>query len=292
MPAPRPTTRPRVREGSILRPFLKTRAKGVEIRSVTLIGFSAGNIFLQKVLETPDANWIDGVVALDGAVAQKLYNGAWYQPDLETWAKFAVKAAQNQRLFVNAFTGIAAPSPKIGSTAESAGAIMSLVEDLYGSGSPPLPGTNLSPLGDPPPPPQVTISVNRPVGNGYRKIEKSWDTMPVPAITNFGNAWSLYYGGNNECDHIFMSRYVQRAVWRTFLAPRMNGGIHCSTEATSGMGGPLGAASGGASCYPSKKLLAPDVFPTDPAWPGTLALFGGLAAGLGMGYWCGRSIFG
>lgn len=269
-------------QGSILRPLLR-RLKGYEIRSVTMIGFSAGNQFLKRVLAGPDADWVDGVICLDGLTVQKLWNGKLHEPDLKTWGDFAVRAATDQRLFVNAYTDIASHSKQVTSTAEAATAVMDYVQE-HVSGSVPNPPYNTDELVTGPPPPAVTITVNRPTAGGSVPITRTWETMPMPSIAAIGNAWSLGYGGNAEPDHVFMSRYAQRAIWRTFLAPRFNAGLFCS-----GTDYPVaGLGQEGASCALNRKLVPTDLYETDSPLPGLAAAGAGLAVGIGLGYWFGR----
>ena len=270
-------------QGSIIRPLLR-RLKGYKIRSVTLVGFSAGNQFLKRVLAGPDAAWIDGVISLDGAVVQKVYSGALHQPDLDIWGKYALKAARDQRLFVNAFTGISSHSKQVTSTAEAAEAIMDYVQDNL-SGAVTVPSYDLNELVAGPPPPSVTITVNRPTAGGSVPITRTWDTMPMPDITAIGNAWNLGYGGNAEPDHVFISRYAQRAIWKTFLAPRLNQGLTCAGTSVpvSGLG-----VDEAATCTLNRKLVPVDVYETDSPWPGIAAATSGLIVGIGAGYWFGR----
>lgn len=274
-------------QGSILRPLLR-RLKGYEIRSVTLIGFSAGNQFLKRVLAGPDADWVDGVVCLDGLTVQKLWSGKLHEPDLKTWGDFALRAARDRRLFVNAYTDIASHSKQVTSTAEAAVAVMDYVQErLTGTVQNPPYDTNNLVLG--PPPPSVTITVNRPTAEGAVPITRTWDEMPMPDISAIGNAWSLGYGGNAEPDHVFISRYVQRAIWKTFLAPRFNEGLFCSgTDVpVSGLGQD---EEQGATCELNRKLVPTDLYETESMWPGLVAAGAGLAVGIGLGYWFGRRV--
>lgn len=263
--------------GSILKPLLR-KLSGYEIRSVTLVGFSAGNTFLAKVLATDDWRWVDGVVCLDGLTVQKLWDGSWHGPSLEPWARFADDAARDRRLFINAYTHIASHSKQVGSTRESAEAVMDVVSDRV-FGVIPNPRYDMARLTMGPPPPEVTIKAQR----GTETISKTWTTMPQPGITAIGNCWNLDYGGNAEPDHIFMSRYVQRAIWHTFLAQRFNEGVHCSLT-------DLPVAGLGAECAPNKVEVPPGVFPTAPMWPGLTAAGLGLALGTAVGYWAGRRL--
>lgn len=274
--------------GSILRPLLR-RIKGVTIRSVTLVGFSAGNQFLKRVLAGPDAEWVDGVICLDGLTVQKVYSGALHEPDLKIWGDFAVRAAKDQRLFVNAYTNIASHSKQVTSTYEAAMAVMGYVQQHVGGKPPAMSAYDLENLVAGPPPPAVKITVNRPTDKGSVPITRTWDTMPAPVLFAVGNAWDLAYGGNVEPDHVFIARYAQRAVWKTFLAPRLNQGLACAgaSAAMSGLGS-LGAEA--QSCAINRKLVPPDLYETDPMWPGLAAAGVGLAAGIGLGYWVGRIV--
>lgn len=271
-------------EGSILRPLLKQRAKGIEVRSVTLIGFSAGNQFLKRVLAGPDSEWVDGVICLDGLTVQKLWNGALHEPDLAVWGNFAIKAANDKRLFVNAYTDIASHSSQVTSTSEAAMAVMSYVQQHVGAKPALAQAYDLQNLTAPPPPPAVKITINRPTSSGSVPITRTWETMPAPVLFGVGNAWDLGYGGNAEPDHVFMSRYAQRAIWKTFLAPRLNEGTFCAgtNVPVSGLG------EDAASCSLNRQMIPANVYPTDPAWTGLLAAGSGLATGIALGYMFGK----
>lgn len=270
--------------GSILRPLFRERLAGYKIDTVTLIGFSAGNTFLSEVLKGPDAEWIDAVITLDGMVGQKLYGGSWHEPSLRPWVDFAYKAATNQRLFVNAHTTIASHSSQVGSTYESAGAVVNAVARKFTTFPVPL-ATDLAPLTDAPPPPSITISSQR----GTEVIERTWENMPWPdMLEQIGNMWTLGYVGTAEPDHIFVARYVQRAIWKTFLAPRRNGqgqrGCTTMPEATRGLGADV--------CVNSPQVTVPaDVYPTPDPWPVLLSAGAGLVAGTTAGYLLGTVPF-
>jgi len=262
--------------GSILGPLLAERAKGTEVRSVTLIGFSAGNSFLSRVLATKDWQNIDGVISLDGmAFAQKdwIGDGAFISQSVDPWLRFATSAAQNKRLFVDAYTHIASHGGTVGSTALSADhLIASIVANLGGKSPFPLPieTADLVDFGATFP---VTQTAHRPkAGGGSTLIERTWPSMPEPKRVGIGNAWFLDYGGKTEVDHIFIARYAQAAIWKTFLAPRLNGGEMCAFP-MSGLG---------AVCNSNRALLPPGTYPTPSAWPPRVALLAGVALGVAI----------
>lgn len=260
--------------GSILKPLLHSRAKGYDVQSVTLVGFSAGNIFLGRVLDTPDWEWIDSIICLDGMVFQKLWNGDYHMPSVEPWLRFAEQAALNKRLFVNSYTHIASHSTQVTATREAAESMMSMLVDRLGRRSIPNVQTNLAPLTVGPPPPTVKIT--------SQNTTREWESMPTPDMQVIGNAWNLDYGGTGGPDHIFQANYVQGALWRTFLQPRMNGGVHCAMP-TAGLG-----ADDVQECSPDKVVLPPGTIPTGSPWPGLMAMVGGLAVGAVAGYYIGR----
>jgi hypothetical protein len=266
---------------SILGPLFARRLSGYTPRSVTLVGFSAGNNFLYHVLNGPDLEWVDGVIALDGMVGQKLWDGSWHMPSLNPWIKFAKKAAYDERLFVCSFTNIASHSKQVGSTKATAEFVMDVLSDQV-FGTIKNPSYDLSNLVKGPPPPEVTITVNRPVqqSDGTVKnvpITKTWSEMPTPQIQAIGNAWNLDYGGNVEPDHVFQAVYVQRAIWRTMLAARLNSDLRCRIPDLAGLGA--------TTCVPNKVLVPEGVFPTHSALASVGAAIAGLALGGAVGYW-------
>jgi hypothetical protein len=262
---------------SILKNVFARRLSGYEPLSISLVGFSAGNNFLYYVLNSPDIEWIDTVIALDGMIGQKLWNGDWHMPSLAPWIKFAKKAAYDERLFVCSHTHIASHSKQVGSTLESAEAVMDAVSDaVYGSIK--NPKYDLTQLVAGPPPPEVKITVKR----GTIPITKTWPEMPMPDVTAIGNYWSLDYGGNAEPDHVFQAIYAQGAIWKSFYAPRLNSGVRCRLPDLAGLSG---------SCIPNKVLVPEGLFPTGSALFGAGAAAAGLAVGAALGYWTG-SLFG
>jgi hypothetical protein len=267
---------------SILRPLL-AQQRGVTIRSVTLIGFSAGNQFLKRVLQIPaDAALLDSVISLDGMVFNYNWSGKVVIPsEMTPWLNFAKLAARNERLFVCAHTHIAAPSTQITSTVDAAGALFgALADSVSGSTIPNVP-LDTDALTAGPPPPTVTTTGRR---NGM-PIVGTWDTMPMPGVMAIGNAWAFDYGGDNEAAHIFAARYVQRAIWQALLAPRLNGDVHCASLQGLGQEDEVPA-----SCAPSKLVLPPGAITTESAWPTLIAAAGGLAIGTAVGYLVGRSV--
>lgn len=274
---------------SILGPLFARRLSGYTPRSVTLIGFSAGNNFLFNVLNGPDLEWVDGVIALDGMVGQKLWDGNWHMPSLNPWIKFAKKAAFDERMFICSYTDIASHSKQVGSTKASAEFVMDVVADqVYGSIK--NPSYDLANLVKGPPPPEVTISVNRAVQqkDGTVKnvpITKTWTEMPMPDMTAIGNAWNLDYGGNAEPDHVFQAVYVQRAIWHAFLSARLNSDLRCRIPDLSGLSG-LGATE----CVPNKVLVPEGLFPTQSLLASWGAAIAGLALGAGVSYWAANKL--
>lgn len=228
----------RDQDGYILRRLLRARLTGVKVRRIALIGFSAGGTFVSKVLGAADAENIDSVMALDAVHLQRgCKTCPFFAQSIGPWASFGVRAARG----VTETAGVTGPmlllshtairqgpdrEEQVGNTNESAAAIYEMVQ----KNSPDALRIGVDPglmLAGPPPPP-VTISVRRPIAPGQSvPITKTWDVMPEPVIHATGNCWAFDYGGNNEADHIFQARYVQGALWRSFLAPRWNAGLDC-----------------------------------------------------------------
>jgi hypothetical protein len=264
---------------SILRPLLR-RVRGATIRSVTLIGFSAGNQFLKRVLSLPeDVAILDTVISLDGMVFNNDWQGNIIPSDARPWMEFARLAASDKRMMVVASTDIPAPSKQITSTT---GALSYVARELQGPGMrpphypPDVPRINDA-LTAGPPPPAVEMVGYRPNASGGRDaITRRWETMPLPTIAAFGNFWGLFYGGSNEADHIFIARYAQRAIWRTFLAPRRNAGQQCAIQPLSGLG-----ADG--TCERAVNLLPRGAIETESVWPVRALAAGGLIAGIALG---------
>ena len=129
-----------------------------------------------------------------------------------------------------------------------------------------------------PPPPPVTIRALRPTDGGSVPIVRTWDVMPMPAVTSRGNYFVLDYGGNNEADHIFQSRYVQGAVWRTFVRARWAEGVGgCAMQGLDDR------------CQPRGVVVPDGVYdvPEAPAWGWFV---GGLVAGFGLAFAAGVSV--
>ena len=230
--------------GHILPRLLRSRLTGVTVRRICLVGFSAGVTFVSKVLASADAANVDTVLVLDGMHIQRVPDGSFFSGSYGPWVNFGVRAARG----VTDLQGVVGPmmlishtairqgldreklgldrEKLVGNTDESAAAVFDMVK----ANSPDALRLGYDPtlLGAGPPPPPVTITVNRPIAPGQSvPITRTWDVMPQPAIRSRGNFWVLDYGGAGEPDHVFQARHVQGALWRTFLAPRWNAGMDC-----------------------------------------------------------------
>ncbi len=277
----------RDQDGFILRRLLRQRLRGITVRRIALVGFSAGNTFVGRVLAGSDAPYVDTVIALDGMYGQKLWNGAWHAPSLAPWVNFGVRAALGAAradgpMMLVSYTHIASHAPdKVGSTRESAEEVTAQVR-ANSPGAARI-GFSLDELVAGPPPPAVTITVNRPLGDGRSvPITRTWDAMPEPGVASRGNYFTLDYGGSNEADHVFQARYVQGALWRAFLVPRWSEPASCPS--------PLGQDEAG-GCVTPGVLAPPSVYQIRPShnWPAALA---GLALGVTGGYLLGHGIEG
>lgn len=276
-------------DGYILRRLLRQRLADVQVRRIALVGFSAGGTFLSKVLQGPDAEHIDVVVVLDGMHIQKVYGGNFHGPSLSPWANFGVRAARGAidgmgPLMVVTHTHIkqdAAREALVGNTNDSALAVLNTVV----ANAPDAPRMGYDPglLIAPPPPPAVTITVNRPISPAESvPITRTWEAMPEPDIRGKGNFYVLDYGGDNEADHVFQARYVQGAAWRTFVGPRWQAPFACPpTESEAG--GDTGQCAGAGVFAP------PGLYQTSEGshWAWALA---GLAVGTGLGYLAGLAV--
>jgi hypothetical protein len=238
--------------GSILQGLLRQKAGGVIPRRIALIGFSAGNSFLSRVLASPqDAGAVDTVVTLDGMTFSK--NSGNYVPQSFTpWVAFAERATgvlnhasgvsnpYLSPLMVNAHTHIAAAPGKGGasasSTEEAAEKLFWLVNERYWQQARGLSQSvvndqarrqneikarlaqSLASL--------VPITVNcakPPRPKTYTRLS--------PDLGYLGNLWSLDFGGVNEADHCMIAYVAQRAIFDAFLLPRWN----ARSEAVAGV---------------------------------------------------------
>jgi hypothetical protein len=270
------------KDGSILSGLLKKYVVGVDVRSITLVGFSVGGVFVNEVMKSSDADRIDGVVCLDSLVFNLDWRGNPVAQEIGHWIDFGEKAAKNRRLLVLAHTEIASPAPKlITTTAAAAEALVGGVSERVASDSninSRVPALDLQSFLLTPPPPPVQI-----VG-GSTVPTKTFTESPLSEWHQWGNFWTFNYGGRGPADHIYVAWYAQRDIWAGLLAPRLNSGVQCS----SGVSG-LGAASD-EGCQPSRELVPEGTFETGSYLTIVAAFLGGIAAGTAAGFIYGRRI--
>lgn len=296
-------------DGSVLRRLLQSQARGIDVRRICLIGFSAGGTFVHKVLESEiDRKMIDVVIMLDALHLNKYPSGAFIQSDLDPFAKFGAnalmagvraKTGTNSKdpflgpVFVSSHTNIkqsAALEKIVGNTTASTAAtfeasiqaLQQLPEFKQYGGSPRHIETKWSDMvsGFPANAFPCTIGPNK---AGFSKSwassvaapTKEWQSMPAPLVKQaWGNFYDLDYGGTVGADHVFQSWHVQRAMWQTFLVPRWN------AETTS----PYSVAGLGLfeKCCPGPggNFVPSGVYPTGPS---LLWGLGAAAAGFMVG---------
>ncbi len=271
--------------GSILGGLLKGYARGFEVRSITLIGFSAGGVFLNEVMKNAaDAEMVDGIICLDSLVFNLDWRGNPIEAELRPWVDFGVKAAQNARLLVVAHTEIASPSPRQITTTK--GAAQALQEHVLAqvSSDPRLydrvPMLDEDSFFRAPPPPAVTIT------GGSTVPPKTFEKSPVSEWQGYGNYWTFNYGGRGPADHIYVSWYAQRDIWGGLLAPRLNSGIQCRSGAVQG----LGVTADEEGCRPNRQLVPEGTYTTGTYLWTWAAFLGGLAAGTTAGYLYGKRL--
>jgi len=260
-PFSREAARYRDRDGSVLRKLLQQRARGVEVRRVALVGFSAGGTFLHNVLDSEvDRKMVDAAIYLDAINFAKMPSGvvpkaSWYGTAAfaagAIHAGFKVREMNDARagflgpLFVTSHTHIKQSKSleaQVANTSDSSllvyGAAMNMLmtdpkfADIMGRSVVGSMQTNLRSLADPPGPFPITIGSPQ----GVPPPNKTWDAMPMPAIPrSLGNFYELDYGGTVGADHVFQAWYAQGAIWRTFLAPRWNA-VRESPYTVAGLG--------------------------------------------------------
>lgn len=278
----REATRYRDQEGSILRSFLASRVRGIRVRRICLVTFSAGTVFASKVLAGPDASYLDTVMVLDGLHLQKSWEGAaeFLSQSIGPWTAYGVRAAQAQDegagpMLINAHTHIARPAPTVGSTAESARALTAQVA----ANAPGAARTGYDPgvLSEGPPPPAVTLGPK----NALPPPARTFESVEPLAGIGLGNYHSLDFGGTTGADHAFIAWFVQRGLWRALLAPRWNAGLDCGPPAVSGLGQTF--------CGPQGIVVPEGTYPVPEgaAWGWAAA---GLAIGGAVGYAATRGL--
>jgi hypothetical protein len=275
----REVQRYRDEEGYILRRFLRSHLADVKVRRICCIGFSAGGTFVKAVLNGPDAQYVDSAIFLDAIHLGRPYAGAPPVPEsLAGLVKYGVRAASapgewDGPMMVQAHTSIATPHESVTSTTESAAAITAQVA----ANSPGAVRTGYDPalLLAPPPPPAIELGPNV----GLPKPSKVFDSVPVPTGVSRGNYRVFNFGGTYGADHAFIAWFVQRNIFKAFLAPRWNEGMNC--KPTDGLGQEF--------CGPGG-IIVPDgtyEVPGGANWPAALA---GLAVGVGLGLWAGSRV--
>lgn len=294
--------------GSILSGLLKTYAAGITPRRICLVGFSAGNSFLTRVLANPaDADKIDTLISLDGMTCPKA-GGKMYTAGFTPWVDFAKRASGMYRmasgvsnpylgpLFVQAHTHIVSNSEHASSTDEASKHLFWLVNDEYWKVANKIPKSVkddqgrrqqeiISRL-------KRTLSSITPVtvDCGNPRIKRTYSTLD-PKLGYLGNFWGLDFGGTQGPDHCLVAYVAQGAIMHSYLVPRWNS----RDEAVAGLGGSLGAveSEGGVdwtspgTLRPGGGILQPGAIQTGVSVAKVTALGTGL---LGLGYLAGRAI--
>lgn len=284
------------KSGSVLKKLLARRARGIDVRRIALVGFSAGGTFIHNILASAvDAAMVDAVVLLDALHIAKLYSGQFSPKSLKPWAEFAKRSAsagydveygqRNQApfmgpLFITSHTAIrqdAAKEKLVGNTTVSSDAVTDIAyaaeRNALAAGRPWQ--FQVDPdalLSFRPPPPPVSIGP----AQGVPAPEKTWDKMPMPDADFAGNFWRLDYGGVHAADHVFQAWYVQGAIWNAFLASRWNALVE-SPYSVAGLGGFAPCCPG-----PGGNLVPPGIYPTGAS---ILAIGAAAAVGWFVGSW-------
>lgn len=275
--------------GSILKQLFQRlpQLKGLDIHSVTLIGFSAGTVFVNEVMKGSDAEWVDTVISLDGTHLGKNWSKTAVVPsEVAHWIEFAKKAARGERMLVIAHTHVAPLSDTVTSSTETANLIHSALESwaTYDSPdtTPVVKAADMARLlnfvATHAPPPEVSITA--------QKRTKRYAAPPLFNQTTryVGNAWFLDYGGTEPADHVYVAWYGQRDIWEGLLLPRLEESLVCARPpSTSGFGWV-------AECQGNRAILDASVYPTDVSWRPGAVMFGGLLAGTCLGYLVGRIV--
>lgn len=306
-PFSREAAKYRDRSGSVLRNLIAQRARGVEVRRIALVGFSAGGTFLKNILESEiDRKMVDAAIYLDainfaktpsGVVPKASWLGTATFAAHAMYAGFKVRQMNDPRagflgpLFVTSHTHIKQSKSleaQVANTSDSSllayGSAMSLLmsepqfADIQGTNAVGSMQTDLSKLVSPPAGP-FPLTIGSP--QGVPAPNKTWDAMPQPQIPRaLGNFYELDYGGTVAADHVFQAWYAQGAIWRTFLAPRWNA-ERVSPYSVAGLGdwAPCCVAPGG---NPGGQLTR-GFYPTGaPYWLGALGAAAGFLAGTAL----------
>lgn len=290
---------------SVLRGLLASQAKGIDVRRIALVGFSAGGTFVGKVLSNPeDRQMVDAVIMLDALHIAKIPGGTFVPKSMEPWVEYGWRAAEAGALaqphdqttdpflgplFVTSHTNIkqdAAKEAIVGNTTDSSNvvlrALFERVTDKYDRArtvsfdrraldtpTVPLPLT-IGPGG-------ATAAGEKLTGAGVPAPAKTWDAWPRAKFNGVGLFYDLDWGGTVAADHVFQPWFAQPAIWRAFLIPRWNATVQ-TPYTVSGL--PL--AGDWLRCCPGPggNIVPPGFYPTGvPYWQLGLAGVLGFAAG-------------
>lgn len=181
--------------GKFLEPFIAQKMKWSDVRSISLVGFSAGCWGVREILADPgDADLVSFVYACDGLHGTYVDGRVSIQ---EPWLRYAARAASGDALMVVSFSSIVPPGYP--STRDSA------IE-----------------LGR-----QVGAAWLSPAPGGFANCLPSCDADGSVGAQEFGQAgnvvlvgaWPPGTSGTNAAAHVYQANAVQAAVWRTYLAP-------------------------------------------------------------------------
>lgn len=251
-------------DGSIIQGMLRKYAAGVKPRRIALIGFSAGNSFLARTLQSSvDRDLLDTVISLDGMTYNKSGGKPIMTGNISGWIEFGKKATGTSRmaagetspyltpLFVIAHTRIE-PSPAnaavVSSTHKASDLLIHTLEHQYNTLRDQLPASVVQAQGrrqleviarlqaalEAVPQP-VTINCGgasqtyewKGTGNAQRGKGGLW-----PWLGYLGNLWNLNFEGVRGPDHCMIAYVAQQAIFRTYLIPRWNS----RSDAVAGLG--------------------------------------------------------
>ena len=261
-------------DGSILKSLFRRYLKGHDVRSVSVVSFSAGNVFTHNLMKSPDAEWIDSVIVLDGLHLNLDWKEEVIASEIKPWVDFAEKAARDERLMALVHTHITPRSKAVASTERSSRELIYALDSRLGA-NPQWwgPELDLDLIFRGPPPPGVSIRCGNPA------TTKVFEESPLLTYDQRGNFWNFDYGGTGGPDHCYVAWYAQRDLWAALLAPRLNGAATCRIPDLSGLGAD--------QCIPNRVLVPEGVYPTGSVLTPLLAMLGGLGVGTAVGYAAG-----
>lgn len=289
--------------GSILSGVLQTYAAGITPRRICLVGFSAGNSFLTRVLASPqDAEKIDTLISLDGMTYPKV-NGKPYDPAFMPWINFAKRATGMNRmargvsnpylgpLFVQAHTHIVSNSSQASSTDEASKHLFWKVNDDYWKVAKKIPKSVSDDQGARQK--QIISRLNRALDSvtpvtvdcGNPRIKKTYTSLK-PKLGYLGNFWGLDFGGTQGPDHCMICYVAQAAIMDAYLVPRWNSRNE-AVAGLSGLAGGVGATesegdvdwTSPGTMQPGGGIVQPGAIDTGINYMKTAALLGALGAG-------------